>query len=123
MDGTRQDPKDRKVDALIAAAIVRLQDLEPDFSDLAKLESNLTEEDRLALQEVGPDFITQIVSGALEEGGCVASAQVREEEPELAGAMNRGEGEELTDRAKDEIERKIRTAQDAEDNASSAANE
>lgn len=92
----------RAIDALIVAAL--RADLDTTPPDLDAPAPALTEEDRLALARLGPDFIARVLANPRESSHC-SRATIRRE---LATAMNRGEEDaELTDAARKEMERRI----------------
>lgn len=105
-DGARRDPSDQLLDTLLAAATARMRTAEPNFDDLARLEANLTEEDIKALDAAGPACVAEIISG----GKVIRKPEIfltqERIEPRLATAMNRGT-DDLTEKAREEIERKI----------------
>jgi hypothetical protein len=108
-DGARRDPSDQLLDTLLAAATARLRRAEPNFDDLARLEANLTEDDIKALDAAGPACVEEIVSG----GKIIRKPEIFVpstcEEPRFGTAMNRG-NDDLTEKAREEIERKISEA-------------
>jgi hypothetical protein len=108
------DNKDREeeaLDALIVAAFRSVSFKESDLPDLSKPAPELSKEDQEALDALGPDLISKIVSGETkkEPEAQDGSAEI---EPELAGALNRAdEDTELSKKAREEMERKIREAE------------
>lgn len=107
-----REREEQALDALIVAAF-RQEDCEArDLPDVTMPAPALSEEDRRALDALGPDLAARIIAGTWAP----RSGQAREEwqgarraEPELAGSMHRSNDEgDLSDEAREEIERKIR---------------
>lgn len=102
------NPEKKPIDDLIAWALRQPDDANP--------ESALTDEDREALDSLGPNLVNRILLGAWGPSSTRSSSAARPHEvpePELAGALNRGgEDGELTDAAKKEMERKRRELDD-----------
>lgn len=116
MNGARNDQDDQLLDALLAAAMEDLQAKEPDLDDLSKLQSNLTDDDLRELRKIGPDTIARITGRAMPQSVGDGEFTVSEVCPqlELAAAMNRGSKDEISEKAREEIERKIREARKRE---------
>jgi len=115
-------PNDRNreedaLDALIVAAF-RQEDTDCGSSeDLPAKGSPMGEEDSRALEALGPDLAQRVISGswrpmAEEARGVQSSNELRE----LASAMNRGdENGQLSEKARDEMERRIRELEERGD--------
>ena len=111
--------EDQALNALIAAAFRQVDcgDLTPE--DLSKAEAALSREDLQALDNLGDDIVDKIVNDQFEPRTNSHKPEMLEApEEELAGAMHRGEGEdELTDAAKEEMERKLRELDEDENDS------
>jgi len=107
-----RDREEEALDALIVAAFRSDQGKEDDDLDLTGPELCLSAEDERALAALGPDVVAKILAGRRGPGGGNHRAGApphRVQEPELAGAMNRGdEDAEITEEAREEMERKVR---------------
>lgn len=112
-----REREERALEALIVAAF-RQDDCQiEDPLEIAGKESALDEDDRRALDDLGPDLVARIVAGSRaprREGGTASRPGVRQVERELAGSMNRGGDDELTEQARQEMERKVREIEDQE---------
>lgn len=110
--------EERALDALMAAAFLDATDLGDEELNTKKLERFLTEDDKRAMEALGPDLARRITSGEWETGRerpCdhVADHEVEED---LLVAMNRGDGDnDLSPEARAEIEKKIEESQEQED--------
>jgi len=112
-DNTREDGA---LDALIVAAFRQDETECERITPLPSPESVLSEEDCAALDALGGDLAARIVQGAWTPTGtdCPGS---QTDEAELAAAMNRGEEDgELSDKAREEMDRKIRELEGREKN-------
>ena len=110
--------EDQALDALIAAAFRQEEFGDLDMETLKKAERFLTAEDRQVLDNLGDDFVDRVTDGTRETQ--IRSPWEQSEEAhadELAAAMNRGD-EDLTDVARDEMERKLRELEDEHDEES-----
>ena len=110
--------EERALDALMAAAFLDGTDLGDEELNVKKLERNLTENDKQALDTLGPDLARKITSGEWETGLERPCDQVanHEVEEDLLVAMNRGDGDnDLSPEARAEIEKKIEESQEQED--------
>lgn len=109
---------ERALDALIIAAFLDATDLDEEQLNKKKLEGYLTEEDKQALDALGPDLARKITSGEWETGlkrPCDQTAN-HEVAEDLLVAMNRGDGDnDLSPEARAEIEKKIEESQEQED--------
>ena len=108
--GPDRNPEDRALDALMAWALRQPDNTHP--------EKALTEEDRKALDELGPDLIEKVMSGRWTPPAppTPATRRPRESELELAGSMNRaGEDQELSEEAVREMDRKRKELDEEED--------
>lgn len=109
----------RENDALDALIVAALRQDETEYGDITRLPpagSVLNEEDCAALNALGEDLAARIVQGAWTptETDCQGSQTL---DSELAGAMNRSEEDgELSDKAREEMNRKIRELEDREEN-------
>lgn len=111
-----KEREEQALDALIVAAYLP-GDMESDMPDFDGPTPVLSDEDQKALDNLGSDLIDVIVSGEFtsKKKKSVESLPVeRKGQPELAGALNRGE-DDLTEKAREEIERKIKEADEEED--------
>ena len=114
---TDREREDEALDALIAASYQQAScdDILPEH--LRRLESALTPEDRDALAALGDDLAARIVDGtwnpssSLDPAREISSSGVGD--LELAGSMQRGEGD-LTDAARAEMEERLRELTDEE---------
>ncbi|MCW8137410.1 MAG: hypothetical protein KIT58_00720 [Planctomycetota bacterium] len=115
------DPKDseskeqRALNALIAQALRSVDQTRlPKPGDPAP---TLEPDDERAFKALGDDLVKRIMSGGAGRAKKSTSTPRRSGRPELAGALHRGGDEdgELTDRAREEIERKIREIEAADD--------
>ncbi len=108
--------EDQALDALIAAAFRQEDFGDLDMEALKKAERFLTAEDRQVLENLGDDFVERVTNGTWES---MATSTWKEPESvhdeELAAAMNRGDEDDLTDAAREEMERKLRELDDADD--------
>ena len=116
-----QDREDMALDALIVAALRQDVFNESDLPDLKKRQKPLLPEDQAALDALGTNLVERIISGTwrsrTEKQEDCGVQSVPDEE--LAAAMNRGnEDGDLTDKAREEIERKISEAEEKEDEES-----
>ncbi len=117
-----EEREDQALDALIVAAFRQEPCAEDDVKEMLAAEAYLSAEDRQALEALGPDLVAQILGGAWQPGGAPAqtgreSADVAE--PELAGSMHRGDEEsEITDAAREEMERKLRELEEDDEHQS-----
>jgi hypothetical protein len=112
-DNTREDDA---LDALIVAAFRQDETECEGITRLRSREPILSEEDCAALDALGDDLAARIVLGAWAPTGtdCPGS---QTDEAELAAAMNRGEEDgELSDEAREEMDRKTRELEDREKN-------
>lgn len=115
---SENDREDQALDALIAAAFHQASCDDMDLNALREAQTGLTPEDREALDKLGNDLVARIMAGEwlpqhLPEppGTCDPGAK-----SELAGAMHRGEeGDDLTDAAREEMERKLRELNDKDE--------
>ena len=107
-----RDREDEALDALIVAAFRSDQGKEDDDLDLTGPVPRLSEGDERALAALGPDVVAKILADRREPAHGERRRPVQRlhvPEPELAGAMNRGEEDaELTEDAREEMERKVR---------------
>jgi hypothetical protein len=99
-----EEREERALDALIVAA------LRADLGDVPSPPEQgfpeLTEEDRRALDALGPDFIKRLLEGQIAP---TRSVERTRERRERASAMHRGDEDgEVTDRAREEMERKVK---------------
>lgn len=102
-DGERED---QALDALIVAAL--RPDLRGDVpTDVAGPEPALSDEDRRALDALGPDLAERLARGE-RPGGRPRPRKNGGGRWQLAGSLNRGEGEEPGEEAREEMERKRR---------------
>jgi hypothetical protein len=115
---TDPNREDKALDALIAAAFRQEACEDLTLEELRRLESALSDEDKAALASLGDDLAERIAaglwkarSGADDDGaGSESCAE------ELAGSMNRGDEEgDLTDAAREEMERKLRELEEGKD--------
>ncbi|MCB9950008.1 MAG: hypothetical protein H6824_03415 [Planctomycetaceae bacterium] len=110
------DREDQALDALIAAAFRQEDSGDLDMEALKKAKRFLTAEDRQVLEKLGDDFVERVMNGTRESK---ATSIWKESETlhdeELASAMNRGDEDDLTDAAREEMERKLRELEDADD--------
>jgi hypothetical protein len=107
-----REREQQALEALIVAAF-RQEDFEvQDLPDVTTPGPILAEEDRRALDALGPDLVARIVAGTWAPRSRRAPGKhpgARRAEPELAGAMHRGDDEgEITDAAREEMERRVR---------------
>jgi len=105
-----RDREEEALDALIVAAFRSDQSKEEDDLDLTGPEPRLSTEDERALAALGPDVVARILAGGSRHSGDHRPGAPRPpvQEPELAGAMNRGEEDvEITKDAREEMERKV----------------
>jgi hypothetical protein len=105
--------EDQALDALIVAAFLQgtcgAEDLEKQSK---RLESALSAEDRKALESLGPDLVRRIMA---DEWAPVKQEQESANQEEFRCAMNRGDQDtELTDKAREEMERRIRESESEE---------
>lgn len=105
--------EDQALDALIAAAF-RQEDFDDlDMEALKKAERFLTAEDRQMLENLGDDFVDRVTSGQWESQREAVWEQLQDiHDDELAAAMNRGDEDEVTEAAREEMERKLREVED-----------
>lgn len=112
--------EDRALDALIAAAFRQEPCEDVPLEELRRLESALSDEDKSALAYLGDDLTEKIAAGlwtprsrpGVDDAGAASCAE------ELAGSMHRGdEGGDLTDAAREEMERKLRELEEGEQGA------
>jgi hypothetical protein len=117
--------EDKALDALIAAAFRQETCEDLTLEELRRLESALTDEDKAALADLGNDFAERIAAGLWtprskplgEDAGADSCVE------ELAGSMHRGdEGGDLTDAAREEMERKLRELDEGERGADGEKN-
>ncbi|OAI41005.1 hypothetical protein AYO40_00555 [Planctomycetaceae bacterium SCGC AG-212-D15] len=97
------------LDALIVLAFTEVDF--PSDAELAQLGDELSIEDEMALDALGPDIVERILNGEWKPKSRSGKRRKkrRHEHRELAGAMNRDDGDgELTDEARAEMEKKIR---------------
>ncbi len=112
--------EDRALDALIAAAFRQEPCEDLTLEELRRLESALSDEDKAALAGLGDDLAERIAAGlwtprSRPGGEDVGAGSCAEE---LAGSMHRGdEGGDLTDAAREEMERKLRELEEGEQGA------
>lgn len=104
--------EEQALEALIVSAIRREDCDEEDHPGVAMPDTALDDDDRQALDALGPGLVSKIISGAWRprsDRPRSARPGASWPGPQLAGSMHRGDDEsELTDRAREEIERKIR---------------
>jgi hypothetical protein len=117
---TEPSREDRALDALIAAAFRQEPCEELTLEELRCLESVLSDEDKAALAGLGNDLAERLAAGLWaprskprgEDTGAGSSAE------ELAGSMHRGDEEgDLTDAAREEMERNLRELEEGEQGA------
>jgi hypothetical protein len=102
------DRADRFLDALIVLAL-RGELAEDDLPDLDGPEPVLSDEAQRALDALGPDLVARIVRGDWRprrrprRPGRVSDGPLGR-----TGTMHRGQATELTDKAREEMERKVR---------------
>jgi len=102
--------EDRALDALIVAALRHVgEDSEEEAeTDLREAAQFLTDEDRAALDRLGPDFIDRVMSGEPpSSGGEVKMEDSEVEELELETAMSRGSEDDLPQDVREEMEQRI----------------
>src|SRR5688500_14628300 len=105
--GDEKEREERALDALIASAFTDdLCDVDDD-GEIERFTEALTEEDRAALQRgSGPEFIRSLFAGE-------APKREKKVRGELTTSMNRSDDDAPpTDKAKEEMERKIREAEE-----------
>jgi hypothetical protein len=115
MTTEQDDWRDPFLDALIVLALTsnEWQGELPDLPDLDGPEPELSEEDQRALDALGPDLVGRIVRGEWRSRPLQRpKGRARDgHRPggRRTGTMHRGEaGAELTDKAREEMERKVR---------------
>ena len=106
---SNDDREEQGLDALIVAAFRQEPGEEKVFFDLNTAEPILSEEDDQALNALGSDLAARIVAGLRPVSGDREDCEdLDEAELLVAGAMHRSSEEgDLSDRARDEIERRI----------------
>jgi len=110
-DNTQEDDA---LDALIVAAFRQDEAEYEGMTPLRSPDSVLSEEDCAALDALGDDLAAQIVQGARTPKN-TDRARSQTDDAELAAAMNRGEEDgELSEKAREEMNRKIRELEDHE---------
>lgn len=106
--------EDEALDALIAAAYRQGESDCPDLQELQKHAKFLTEDDRTALNELPSDFVRQVIGKTWQPKERDDGASVEDEE--LLTAMNRADEDvEITDAAKDEMDRKLAEFEESEE--------
>ncbi len=105
----KQERESAALDALAAAAFS--QDLcDEDADDLQRLSATLTPEDRAALDASSKDRLAKLFGGGLPK-----PKAAKRPTGNLATALNRAdEDQELSEAARQEMERKVREAEEAE---------
>lgn len=108
--------EEQALDALIAAAF-RQEDIDDlDMETLKKSERFLTIEDRRVLENLGNDFVERVTNGTWESKvNSTWEDQENVHNEELSAAMNRGDEDNITDAAREEMERKLRELKDVDD--------
>ena len=107
--------EDQALDALIAAAFRQVDFDDLNLETLKKAQRFLTAEDRQVLDNLGDDFVDRVSGGQWETRSVSAWERSHEvHDDELAAAMNRGDDDDLTDVAREEMERKLRELEDEE---------
>lgn len=105
--------EDQALDALIVAAFRQEDFGDLDMDALKKVERYLTAEDRQVLENLGDDFVERVTNGTWKtQGGSAWEFGEHVHDEERAAAMNRGDDEDLTDAAREEMERKLRELED-----------
>jgi hypothetical protein len=109
--------EDQALDALIVIALRQDRDGVPP-PDLAGPEPALSPEDQAALDQLGPDLVRRLVrrvrQGRAAGPGKEAGKKDRRPKPHLAGSLHRGDEAELTEQARQEMERKVRELDEKE---------
>lgn len=114
MNSTNEHDREKAAfDALLVAAFRQDSDAADCPPAVVGPEPILNEEDQRALDALGSELVSRIVAGTWDPPSGAASASnesvCEKEDRELAGAFHRGEeDQQLTDTAREEIERRIR---------------
>lgn len=104
------DTSDSEEKSLRALVVMAYRDESAAIESTDGEDAVLSLEDKAALEALGPDLVARIVRGDANSGGHVPplSCESGSVEFELAAAMNRASNDPtLTDKARNEIERKI----------------
>jgi hypothetical protein len=100
-----KEREERALDALIASAF-KEDVCDVDENEVERFSKALTDADRAALDALGPNFIQSLFAGGIKKSGKKVRGQ-------LATAMNRSEEDQPpSDKAKEEMERKVREAEE-----------
>jgi hypothetical protein len=101
-----KEKEERAIDALITAAFDQ-DPCEEDLAGLKKYAESLTDEDRAALNRIGANLIDDLFKGKAARAS--PEHERRPEQAGLRGALHRAEEDaELTDKARQEMEQKMR---------------
>jgi hypothetical protein len=102
------DRADRILDVLIVLALCG-ETGDEDLPDLDGPEPVLSDEHQRALDALGPDLVARIVRGDWRPRRRPGRpGRVSDGPPGGTGTMHRGQSAELTDKAREEMERKVR---------------
>jgi len=114
------DHDDGAVDAIMYIAY--LKDLASAVPALTGPEPMLSPDDRRALDALGPDLVSRIISGDVRpRPRSDPASDLVAPGFQIAGAMHRGgEDGELTDAAREEMERKIREIEEGDEKPGAA---
>jgi hypothetical protein len=100
-------PEEKALDALIVAAF-KEDSCEVDYTDIERYGQALSPEERAKLDALGAGFIDALFAGEVKQ-----KTKQRQTKGELSTAMNRSDNEEPpSEKAQDEMERKVKEAEE-----------